>query len=183
MILEFPNYLSQDITKKIRDYVKPFIDTSKPTTENRDGYTVNISKILELKELDNELHTIFTKIQEDIVNLRYRPNFKSGDVGYEYHIYNPNDVCRYHSDGELQDSTKPQSLLRYASVVLHLNTVDEGGELVFPNQNRSIKTEEGKLVIFPPYGMFAHYTTPSNQKREVIVSWLVYDGLIVNINR
>ena len=101
-------------------------------------------------------------------------------MGYEYHIYNPNDICRYHSDGELQDNSKPHTLLRYASVVLHLNTVTEGGELVFPNQNKSIKTEEGKLVIFPPYGMFAHYTTPSNQKREVLVSWLVYDGLIVN---
>jgi hypothetical protein len=98
------------------------------------------------------------------------------------HIYNPNDICRYHVDGELHDITKQQTLLRYASVVIHLNTVTEGGELVFPNQNKSIKTEEGKLVVFPPYGMYGHYTTPSNQVREVIVSWFVYDGLTVNKN-
>jgi len=183
MILEFPNYLSSDIVKKIRGSVKPFIDPSKPTEYNRDGYTVNISETPELKELDNELHAIFIDIQENIVKQRYCPSFNSGDTGYEYHFYRPNDICRYHSDGEvpaLHDPTKQHSLLRYASVVLHLNTVTEGGELVFPNQNKSIKTEEGKLVVFPPYGMYAHYTTPSNQEREVVVSWFVYSGLTVS---
>jgi hypothetical protein len=59
--------------------------------------------------------------------------------------------------------------------------VHEGGELIFPEQNKSIKTEEGKLVIFPPYGMYGHYTTPSNEPREVIVAWFVYDGINVVI--
>jgi hypothetical protein len=181
MILEIPNYISADVVKRIRESVKPFIDTSKPSKYNRDGCTVNISETLELKELDNELHGIFSKIQEDIVKHRYKPLGPSGDSGYEYHIYNPGDICHYHADGELQDDSK-QTLLRYASVVIHLNTVTEGGELIFTNQNKSIKTEEGKLVVFPPYGMFGHYTTPSNQVREVLVSWFVYTGIIVNRN-
>lgn len=182
MILEFPKYISADVVKRIRESVKPFINPTEPTRYNRDGHTVLISETPELKELDKELHAIFTKIQTDIVGQRYSPIYNSADEGYEYHIYNPNDICRYHSDGELQDVTKQQTSLRYASIVLHLNTVTEGGELVFPNQNKSIKTEEGKLVIFPPYGMFGHYTTPSNQVREVLVSWFVYDGLTVNKN-
>jgi hypothetical protein len=182
MILEFPNYISADITKKIRDSVKPFIDTSKPTMYNRDGYTVGISKTLELKDLDNELHDIFSKIQENIVKQRYSPIFNSGDSGYEYHLYNPNNICHYHADGEFSDEISNKTLLRYASVVLHLNTVHEGGELIFPEQNKSIKTEEGKLVIFPPYGMYGHYTTPSNEPREVIVTWFVYNGITVNKN-
>jgi hypothetical protein len=77
---------------------------------------------------------------------------------------------------EQQDNV---TLLRYASVILHLNTVREGGELVFPEQNVKIQTEEGKLVVFPPYGMYGHYTTPSNETREVIVSWFVYNGINV----
>jgi len=182
MILEYPNYISTEAVKRIRESVKPFINTSKSTEYNRDGYTVDISKILELKDLDNELHNIFLKIQKNIVQQRYSPIYESGDSGYQYHIYNPNDICRYHIDGEVSDITAQQTLLRYASVVIHLNTVTEGGELVFPNQNKSIKTEEGKLVVFPPYGMFGHYTTPSNQVREVLVSWFVYTGLTVNRN-
>lgn len=179
MILEFPNYLDLETTKQIRDAVKPFISHKKETTYNRDGNTVYITNTPELKNLDNKLHKIFTKIQSDIIQQRYKPLGASADSGYEYHLYNPNDICHYHSDGELQNPNDNKTLLRYASVILHLNTVHEGGELVFPAHNKSVKTEEGKLVIFPPYGMYGHYTTPSNESREVIVAWFVYDGINV----
>ena len=179
MILEFPNYLDSETTKEIRDAVKPFVSCKKEVAYNRDGNTVNITEIPELKDLDNKLHEIFMKAQGSIIQHRYRPIFSSADSGYEYHLYNPNDICHYHSDGELADTIGNKTLLRYASVILHLNTVHDGGELIFPEQNKSIKTEEGKLVIFPPYGIYGHYTTPSNEPREVIVTWFVYDGINV----
>jgi len=179
MILEFPNYLDSNTLKEIRDAVRPFISHKKETAYNRDGNTVNITKIPELKVLDNKLHQIFIKVQINIIKNRYKPQYQSADAGYEYHLYNSNDICHYHTDGELQNPNEDKTLLRYASVILHLNTVYEGGELVFPNQNVKIKTEEGKLVIFPPYGMYGHYTTPSNEPREVIVTWFVYDGINV----
>lgn len=174
MILEFPNYLDSDTLKEIKDELRPFASSKKETAYNRDGNTISITHTPELKNLDDKLHKIFKKIQEDIIRQRYKPQYGSADSGYEYHKYNPNDVCHYHCDGEVN-----KTLLRYASVILHLNTVQEGGELVFPSQNKSIKTEEGKLVIFPPYGMFGHYTTPSNETREVIVSWFVYNNVNV----
>jgi hypothetical protein len=181
MILEFPNYLDPQTVKEIREAVKPFISQKKETVYYRDGNTVNITNTEQLKELDNKLYKIFTKIQTDIIQQRYKPIFSSVDSGYEYHIYNPGEICHFHSDSEFAE-TGENTLLRYASVVLHLNTVTEGGELVFPEQNVKIKTEEGKLVIFPPYGMFGHYTTPSNQVREVLVSWFVYNGMSINKN-
>ena len=179
MILEFPNYLNTETVKEIRDAVRPFISNKKETAYNRDGNTVSITEIPELKKLDDKLHKIFLKAQEDIIQNRYKVQFKSADSGYEYHLYNPYDICHYHVDGETDFGKTQKSFLRYASVILHLNTVHEGGELIFPEQNKSIKTEEGKLVIFPPYGMYGHYTTPSNEPREVIVTWFVYDGINV----
>ena len=179
MILEFPNYLDSETTKEIRDAVRPFISNKKETAYNRDGNSVVITNTPELKNLDYKLHKIFVKAQTDIIQHRYKPQFASADSGYEYHLYNPNDICHYHADGEIANPQKNKTLLRYASVVLHLNTVHEGGELVFPDQNVKIKTEEGKLVVFPPYAMYGHYTTPSNEPREVIVTWFVYDGINV----
>jgi hypothetical protein len=183
MILEFPNYVDSETTKEIRETIKPFISSKKETTYNRDGNTVNITDTPELKNLDDKLHKIFMKIQSDVLQHRYKPSYASADSGYEYHKYNPNDVCHYHSDGELTTSKESKSLLRYASVILHLNTVHEGGELIFPEQNKSIKTEEGKLVIFPPYGLYGHYTTPSNETREILVTWFVYNNInVINTN-
>jgi hypothetical protein len=179
LILEFPNYLDSEVTKEIKDAVKPFISCKKETAYNRDGNTVAITAIPELKNLDNKLHEIFSKVQQNIIQQRYKPQFKSADSGYYYHLYNPKDICHYHADGEFSNIKGNETLLRYASVILHLNTVHEGGKLIFPAQNKIITTEEGKLVIFPPYGMYGHYTTPSDEPREVIVSWFVYDGINV----
>jgi hypothetical protein len=170
MILELPNYLSLDMVEEIRASVKPYINTNKLTTYNRDGNTVSLSEIDTLKNLDTKLHDIFLNLQNDVIKHRYKPQGPSGDSGYEYHIYNPGDICHYHADGEIDNN----GFIRYASVTVHLNTVKEGGELIFPEQNKTIKTEVGKIVVFPPYGMFGHYTTPSSEPREVLVSWFIY---------
>jgi hypothetical protein len=60
---------------------------------------------------------------------------------------------------------------------------DKGGELIFPAQNKAIKTEKGKIVVFPPYATHGHYTTPSPEVREVVVTWFVYSDIIVGINK
>lgn len=176
MILEFPNYISNDFADHISNECRKYISPLRNTAYNRDGNTVLISDELELNELDSELHKIMTKINQDIITQRYKPQFPSGDTGYEYHLYNPGDICHIHSDGEVSSKNS----LRYASVVLQLTTNLDGGELIFPSQNKTIKTEKGKLIIFPPYGMYSHYVTPSSTAREVIVSWFIYDGITVN---
>jgi hypothetical protein len=176
LILEYPNYINLETTKNIKEAIRPFIANKKQTQFYRDGNTVLISQIPELKKLDDELHELFSKIQKEIISYRFKPKFSSADTGYEYHLYNPKEICHYHSDDELNFVEK-NSVVRYASVVLQLNTVQEGGELIFPNQDVKIKTEEGKLVIFPPYSMFGHYTTPSEQPREVIVTWFCYQNI------
>lgn len=182
MIIELPNYLDVDVVNNIKEQIRPYVPSKKQFSYNRDGKTLVISETKELQSLDAQLNKIFADIQTNIIADRYKPRFGSGDTGYEYHLYEPNDICHVHSDGEVMfDRNGPSAvLLRYASVILHLNTVNEGGELVFPVQNQKVKTEIGKVVIFPPYGMYPHYTTPSLESREVIVSWFVYNNLYVH---
>jgi predicted 2-oxoglutarate/Fe(II)-dependent dioxygenase YbiX len=177
MIIEVDDYLSSDIVEYLKQNIRPFVSThGQPNSYNRSGSTVEISKVDELLPVHNELQKIYQNIKLYVREF-YKPSYSGmSDTGYEYHIYNPGDICKMHSDSELIAGVDE---LRYASVVLHLNTVDDGGELVFPAQDKTVKTRAGKLVIFPPYGMFSHYTTPSSQQREVIVSWLTYDGVHV----
>ena len=182
MIIELPEYVDKETTKHIKELASSYLANHGEYKYGtyRDGKSVFVTQLAdqypELKELDTVLHGIFKEIQSTLLVRRYKPQFDSGDSGYEYHRYAPGDVAHPHSDGELANG-----LLRYASVVIHLNTIENGGELVFPNQNKSVKTEEGKVVVFPPYGMFEHYSTPADVVREVIVTWFVYDKVRVEV--
>jgi hypothetical protein len=180
MIIEIPRAISSEDCSYIKRSVAPLITQAEQNTYNRDGKTVNISKTPELKQVDGYLLNLFRRVQENVIAQRYRLPTEciSADSGYEYHLYGPNEVCHFHADTEFSTNTQ-ETHLRYASVTLHLNTVHEGGELVFPAQNKKVKTEEGKIVIFPPYGMFGHYTTPSEEPREVVVTWFIYANMVV----
>jgi predicted 2-oxoglutarate/Fe(II)-dependent dioxygenase YbiX len=110
-------------------------------------------------------------------------------TGFEFHTYEPGDVCQLHSDGEIaseaiaDSSNKVLTDIRFASAVLCLSDIVVGGELVFPKQEVTIKAKKGRVVVFPPYSLFPHFTTPTTERRDVIVTWFAYENaLAVNPN-
>ena len=183
MILEFPSYVNDEDIATILNDVHPHIENGDTHMYNRDGKTVNITKTEGLSEADKLLQKIFAKLQESLISRRYKPIRESADQDYEYHRYDKGQICHYHTDGEFGGDVNEGCLLRYASVILHLNTVNEGGELIFPAQNKTVNTEKGKIVVFPPYATHGHYTTPSPEVREVVVTWFIYSDIIVGINK
>ena len=182
MILEYENYISSNFVEEIQQNLLPFVKNSTTqVTQNRDGITVDVSKTPELRDLDSKLSIMFSTFKQNILQHRFKPHFDSGDTGYEYHLYRPGEVCRYHTDGEVATPTKNSSLLRYATVILFL-TDNQNGEIVFPDQNIEIKPKKGKIIAFPPYGMFGHYTKPTVENREILMTWFVYNGITVQQN-
>jgi hypothetical protein len=185
MIFELPNFVSQEQLNFINCEIEKYYNipeiSHRKNKSYRDGKTIAISNHPELKELDDCLFKIFSSAELlNFIKIRYAPKHESGDSGYEFHRYLPGDYCHVHSDGELpfNDERSQEICLRFASVVLHLNTPKVGGELIFPAFNKTIKTEAGKMVIFPPYGFAQHYTTESPDNRDVIVTWFVYKDFL-----
>ena len=177
MIIELPNYIDLDLVEEIKTLARPHINRNNNHRIYRDGCTVEISNNIELKDLDNKIHTLCDNLQKNVIAPRYSPMYESADTGYQYHLYDVGDIAQPHVDGEVDES-----FLRYASVVMCLNTPKDGGELVFPKQNKVIKSEAGKVIVFPPYGTYTHYTTASTDTREVIVTWFVYRNIVVQNN-
>jgi hypothetical protein len=144
------------------------------------GRSVCISKEPLLSELDKKLSEFLLTFSARVVAPRFAPQFATGDSGFEYHRYSPGDSCLIHTDGVTDLNPETASgLLRFATVVMHLNTVDDGGLTVFPNQNKSFPTIAGQILVFPPDGAYPHYVTPSTQPREIVMTWLVYSGINV----
>ena len=76
---------------------------------------------------------------------------------------------KYHEDGNYQEGTT-----RVLSMITALNSDYDGGELVFPCQNFTIKLKRGQCILFPPYWTHPHSTNNlyNNTVRYTINTWL-----------
>jgi hypothetical protein len=183
MIFNIKDAVPKDLLEKIKCEVTDELlasNTNVLGAYNRIGKTLNISNTPELSQLDTQICGFITKLSDEFIQYRFKPMFGSGDSGYEFHRYEPGDMCLVHADYECSFKQNNTSLLRYATVILHLNTVAVGGETVFPHQNKSFPTIEGQVLIFPPYGEYQHYVTPSSERRDILMTWMVYNGITVS---
>lgn len=91
-------------------------------------------------------------------------------------VYEPDEVFEYHHDALDEkhiDAFGPQ---RIATVIVYLNTVNEGGETVFPDIDESVVPVEGRLVFWEnvdEHGNIdldmGHLTNASPEYRYVLV--------------
>jgi len=93
---------------------------------------------------------------------------KIKDSGYDFHRYEDGDCCPPHDDGLVIDNH-----LTLVALSLGLNTPRCGGEIFFEDQDIKIKTEKGKLVLWPTYPQYVHSILPTKGcHRDVIITWL-----------
>tara|TARA_B100001250_G_scaffold243239_1_gene209083 strand:- start:254 stop:919 length:666 start_codon:yes stop_codon:yes gene_type:complete len=66
---------------------------------------------------------------------------------------------------------------RHLTGIIFLNDIKEGGELFFPHQDLTMKSERGKMVIFPSGWTHVHKTFPPvNQTRYVFQMWWSFEN-------
>jgi len=87
-----------------------------------------------------------------------------------YRYQNETEGYDWHSDG-----MDPGLRYRFVSVVLYLNTVDQGGETEFLYQGRKIAAQEGSVVFFPSGWTHIHRGCPPRSgPKYVLVTWTRY---------
>lgn len=146
-----------------RDYINLIENTSKSigTFIGKEGASIINTKIKlsedvnisisfpnKTKELLNLFSIYLGKYEVDInstVDVKSCEHFvgrvyRKGSGHYSQHI----------------DCYSERTINRCLSVLLYLNDVNRGGELVFSNQDKIIQAKRGRLVIFPSYWMYKH---------------------------
>lgn len=182
MILSLENAIPTELITKIRSRCHEQLSIQDNSVfgrfYNRTGKTINITETPSLADLDKDISAFVSYFTESLIKPVYRPMYGVADSGYEFHRYAPGEQCFVHADGEVVFyAGNTTSLIRFATVIFHLNTVHDGGETVFPNQDKTFKTLEGQILVFPPYSMYPHYVTPAETPRDILITWLVYDGI------
>ena len=175
-IFIFDNMLSDEHC----DFLRNFIDAHAVKDEktvihntNVKAYVFDLSTSTNCSLFNNILSPVINKVIR-LLNARYFIN-----VSYNFYIkillrkiYGDTQL---HIDGPKSDvRIKEHKVLRELAFILCLNDDYEGGEIIFPSQNREIKLKKGQLLLFPPYWTHPHYTNaPKNDTfRYTVTTWL-----------
>ena len=94
------------------------------------------------------------------------------DEGYRIKRYLPDgtEMFKFHIDVNGYPQAHRQLVFMW-----YLNTVKEGGETVFHEQNIAVQPIEGRLVAFPPFWTHSHTANaPISEPKYVITGWLTF---------
>ncbi|MDH3514604.1 MAG: 2OG-Fe(II) oxygenase [Gammaproteobacteria bacterium] len=93
------------------------------------------------------------------------------DIGYNMQRYRPGEYYHWHVDGGPGEFSQRQLV-----AIWYLNDVEgPGGETEFPLQEVSIKPEEGKLVLFPPFWTHIHRAvTMEKGVKYIATTWICF---------
>ena len=104
---------------------------------------------------------------EDFVHLRCVPRFR--DSGYQLQRYTKGEgFYAEHVDG----SPMAESF-RVLAVVIYLNTVDRGGETLFPDHGAAVHPIAGRMAIFPAAWTHPHVAAVPLSDDKYIISTFI----------
>jgi predicted 2-oxoglutarate/Fe(II)-dependent dioxygenase YbiX len=105
-----------------------------------------------------------------IINGCTAPQFRKIYGNTRIHV---DDITLHSVNAYEKEKENTSSKKRSLSAVFALNGDYEGGEFVFPVQNRKIKLKMGQVILFPPYWTHPHYTNDlkNNTFRYTMNTW------------
>lgn len=111
----------------------------------------------------------------------YLSKFPQANIFPEFRQREPYNVIKY-KEGQafhnVHSDYYPFGILsrRHLTGIIFLNDVKEGGELYFPHQDLTVKSEKNKMIIFPSGWTHVHKTFPPiNQERYVLQIWWSFE--------
>ena len=180
-IYEIPNALPGDVCREMvrRFEAKPHqqnagrIGTGQ-TEENTVKKTTDIfiSGREDWKDIDNLLRqSLATGLREMAKMYPFFGVNRFKDVGYNIQRYRPGEYYHWHVD-----SGPGEFMSRQLVAIWYLNNVaGPGGETEFDLQQVSVKPEEGKLVLFPPFWTHIHRAVTMEKRiKYIATTWVCF---------
>ena len=162
-IREFKSSNLSQIAKSIFDMISSSLDGAK-TSSNLHGVVVEEclrdEKLLDILEKKLKPHLeVHIDDYFSFTPLLHKENFKFSHYSLMHHKEGYN--IPFHYDSEYVYEKEGVEEVRNFAILLYLNDLEEWGALVFPLQKKTIKPEQGKLLIFPTSFMYPHTTIPT----------------------
>ncbi len=169
-IKSYPNAVSPDLCQQIID---KFMADKRVKADPQPNYSTRHFVFASDKKDWSPLVRRITEISNGVTQEYFKSIgaqiFDWFDDGYVIARYRTGDVCTLHDDG--QSTQPPCNLLRYATLLIYLNSV-EGGETVFPQQQVKVQPEQGKIVMFPAMMTHPHEVLSPRGDRFIMQTWV-----------
>lgn len=108
---------------------------------------------------------------------KQHPFFATGQIGQWY----TDEVCNYQKYETNQRYSIEHcehgpgiSSSRVLAWMFYCNTIEKGGETVFPQQNIKIKPKKGTIVFWPAGWTHSHYGNPCDQEKYIVTGWCCF---------
>lgn len=93
-----------------------------------------------------------------------------------YQKYKPNQCYKSEHCEQGGNESDARRMLVW---MIYCNTIKKGGETFFPQQDLSIKPEQGTIVIWPANWTHSHYGKPApKENKYIITGWASYKKFI-----
>jgi Rps23 Pro-64 3,4-dihydroxylase Tpa1-like proline 4-hydroxylase len=153
---QYPGRIGQTVTND---------DSVKKTTD------LVVSGKPEWQDIDRAL---FQSLGTAILEFREKFTYFKGpfkDMGYNLQRYLPGEYYHWHIDGGSHQFSQRQLVALW-----YLNDVEgPGGETEFLFQQASVKPEQGKLILFPPFWTHEHRAARLNKGvKYIATTWVVF---------
>lgn len=185
--MEFPNILHQEVCDGIIDLFEKRTDlqysgqtSSGVVKEHKDSTEICItSNLLSQSDWNEYLNKVFVSLQDGLD--RYKKQFSyEKDIGIDniadWKIEEFANIQRFYPGQGYKIWHCESPNKRYCDRVLvwmiYLNDIDDNGGTEFYFQDKIVKAEKGKLVIWPPYWTHFHKSQiSSTQTKYIITGW------------
>tara|TARA_R100000027_G_C2245556_1_gene93142 strand:- start:1056 stop:1568 length:513 start_codon:yes stop_codon:yes gene_type:complete len=126
--------------------------------DNFYNYNFLVRKIREVMGEYVELHPFLGKIPFRW-NINENINLQKYDPGQSF------------SAEHCEHGNKEYDSKRVLGWMIYLNTIEEGGETYWPQQDYKAKPMRGSLLIWPSSWTHSHYGIPSQKTKYIITGW------------
>jgi len=179
-IFERPNTIPADWCEEMINRFEQDKDSQNPGSIGQSqGLDQEIKKTMDLvvsnnpkwKDVDEMLFRCMgAALQEFRDSFPYfKGPFK--DMGYQIQRYNPGEFYHWHIDGGSHNFSQRQLV-----AIWYLNDVPgPGGETEFLYQDVSVKPEQGKMILFPPFWTHEHRAAELLEGvKYMATTWVVF---------
>ncbi len=176
------NLIIDFFNKNQESHVSGYVSAGKSIPEIKLSTDINLQFLDENLEFNDSIGKLISDKLSICVN-EYKKKYTILNEISDWSLDNNYNLQRYYpTEGYFAPHVENDGKLctrgRMMVWMIYLNTLNFGGGTKFPYFNKTIKSEEGKIVLWPAYWNYLHHGVVHKSKTKYIATgWFLFDEI------